>query len=153
MSGNDDVAGVTRECVLQPLHGFGIKMVGGFVQKKHIGFLQEQFAKGYSPGFASGQCFRFLIIGGKYEGIHSHFHLPVQLPSIGSINLILKPTHFFHGFFHLLIRHGFGHFCADFVELCNHFFNIRKSLLYIFPDGLLVIQSGFLGQVPDSRSF
>ena len=152
MGGNDDIAEITRESVFQPLHGFGIKMVGGFVQKKHIGFLQEQFAKGYSPGFASRQGARFLVIGRKHEGIHRHFHLPVQLPSIGSINLILKPAHFFHGFFHFLIRHGFGHFRTDFVELFNHFFNVRKGLFYIFPDGFLVVQSGLLGQEPNCGS-
>ena len=42
MGDGDDGARVFLEKSLQPLHGLGVKVIGGLVQEQQIGVLEEQ---------------------------------------------------------------------------------------------------------------
>jgi len=53
MGGNDHVAGIFFQSVFKPLDGFRIEVVGGFVEKQDIGFLQKKLAQSHPAGLAS----------------------------------------------------------------------------------------------------
>ncbi len=65
-------------------------MVGGLVEQEHIGLLEQQTAEGHTATFAAGECLDGLVVGRTLESIHSAFELGVDIPGVGSVELILK---------------------------------------------------------------
>ena len=50
---DEDRALVFDQVLLQPSDGFGVKVVGRFVQEKHLGRFQKQFAQRHAPALAA----------------------------------------------------------------------------------------------------
>ncbi len=153
VSGNDHVPRVGDERFLQPLDGFRVEVVGGFVEQKDIGFLQEQFAQGHPPRLAAGQGGGFLIVRGKQQGVHGDVDLAVQLPAVDGVDLILEPAHPVQRLLHFLLVHRLGHFGAQGVELLDQVLDAGKGVLDVLAHGPVALQPGFLGKVTDPGAF
>ena len=55
MGDGDHGAGVALQKLLQPVHRFGVQVVGGLVQQQHIGLGQQQAAQGHAALFTAGE--------------------------------------------------------------------------------------------------
>ncbi len=71
----DDGAFVSAEVLFEPGDGFGVEVVGGFVEDEDVGFLEEESAEGDASAFAAGDDVDGGILGGASEGVHGHFEL------------------------------------------------------------------------------
>src|SRR5690606_23153539 len=49
----DDGAGEAVQVLLEPVHGFGIQVVGGFVEQQHVGLGQQQLAQRHAALFTA----------------------------------------------------------------------------------------------------
>ena len=54
MSYRDDGSGIILQVLLQPGDGFGVQVVGGFVEQQDVGLLEQQAAQGHAASFATG---------------------------------------------------------------------------------------------------
>ena len=129
--GNHSAAKALQE-LLQPLHTFGIQVVGGLVQQQHVGFAQQQLAQRHAAFFTAREVFDDGIPRWQAQRIGRNFQLVLAVGSGGGddgFELALlfaqgvkvgvwlgvcgvdffQPragvVHFFHGLFHRL-AHG-----------------------------------------------
>ncbi len=153
MRGDDHVARIVAEGVLQPLHRFGVEVVGRLVEQKDVRFLEQEAAQSDTTRLPAGKSAGVLVVRRQNQGIHCHVYLPVQLPAVGGIDGILQAPHFFHGLLHFVVGHGIGHAGGNFVELVDHLFDVTEGFLDRFPYRFVGIELRLLGHPPDAGAF
>jgi hypothetical protein len=68
-------AGETQQVLLQPLHGFGVEVVGGFVEQQHVGLRQQQLAQRDATLLAAGEVLDRGIPGRQAQRVGGDFEL------------------------------------------------------------------------------
>ena len=115
MGDSDDGSGIILKMVFQPGDGLGIEMVGGFVQKQNVGFLQQQPAQRHPAFFPAGQHLDQGIARRTPQRIHGHFQAGIQIPCFQMIQAFLNLSLPFDQFVHFVVGEGLGEFLIDVV--------------------------------------
>jgi hypothetical protein len=76
---------------LEPSHGLRVEVVRGLVEQEHVGRLQEQAAQGHAAPLAPRKPVHVGVARRQAQGVHRHFHVPVQLPEVPGVDLVLQP--------------------------------------------------------------
>ena len=104
MGDDQDGAGIFYQVLLQPGDGFGVKVVGRFVQKQHVGRFKQQLAQRHAAAFATRQGFDIGVIGRAAQGLHRDVDLAVEIPQVLGVDRVLQGRHFVGGL--IRIVHG-----------------------------------------------
>ena len=75
----DDSAGELVQELLQPLHAFGVQVVGGLVQQQHVGLGQQQAAQRHAALLAAGQLADDGVPGRQAQRVGGDFHLVLDV--------------------------------------------------------------------------
>ena len=67
---------------LQPGHGFGIQVVGGFVQQQHVRLFQQQAAQGHPAALTAGEMLDLGIPRWQTQRVGGAFQLVFQVVAI-----------------------------------------------------------------------
>ncbi|CQR22754.1 Uncharacterised protein [Yersinia enterocolitica] len=73
MGDSDHCAFVIMQEALQPSYGFGIQVVGRFIQQQHVWFFQQQAADSNAAALTTGQVGNFGIPRRQTQSISSTF--------------------------------------------------------------------------------
>src|SRR5215813_12960992 len=117
VSNSDNSAFILLDVLFQPCNGFGIEMVGGFVQKKDIRLLKQEPAQRNTPLLSARQHLDGCLRRWTSKRIHGHFKARIEIPRLCGVQFLLYLALAVEQFRHLLIRHWFREFVVDFVEL------------------------------------
>ncbi|OPZ70177.1 MAG: hypothetical protein BWY82_02145 [Verrucomicrobia bacterium ADurb.Bin474] len=74
------------------MHCFRIQVIGRLVQKKDVGFLEEQARERHPAAFPAGKVVNNRIRRGAAQSVHRHFHLSRQIPCIMFVEFRLQPS-------------------------------------------------------------
>ena len=145
MGDDQDGAFVGDQVVLQPGHGFGVKVVRRLVEQQHVRGFQQQFAQRDPPRLATRQGADIGIVRRAAQRLHRNVDLRIQIPQVLGVNLVLQGGHFIGGFVGIVHR--------QFVIA------VKDRLFGGHPQHDIAahrqrrVQPGFLGQVADARAF
>ena len=90
--------------VFEPGHGFGVEMVGRFVEQQNVGRFEQEPAERHAALLAAGEL-RHIGIGlGATQRIHRHLDLGIEIPKALRLDLVLQPRHFVGGFVGVIRR-------------------------------------------------
>ena len=103
MGNRNNRARIFVEEALQPCYGFGIKVVGGFIEQQHVGLREQQAAECDTATLASRQLGYIRIPGWQAQCIGGHFELAVDLPAAGRVDGILQLALFFEQRVHFIV--------------------------------------------------
>ena len=142
----DDGAGVVLQVLLQPGHGLGIQVVGGFVQQQDVGLLQEQTAERHAPAFTAGQHTHLGVGVGAAQGVHGLLQAGVQVPAVVGVDLLLQLALLGQQCVHVGV--GIGELIADGVIGLHPAHLLGGAFFHGLADGLLRIQGRLLLQHP-----
>ena len=114
MGDGDDRPLVFLQMVLQPLHRFGVEVVGGLVEQQDVGLLQQQAAQGHAPLFAAGEVGHRGVAGRAAQGVHGVLQAVVQVPGVHFVEFFLDGGLAGDQFFHVgLAQVGIGEALVD----------------------------------------
>ena len=83
------VPGYSRKRLLQPLHGFGVEVVGGLVEQEQVGLLEQGHAQGHPPPLAAGKLADRGIVGRQHQGVGGDVQQAIQLPAVAGVDFLL----------------------------------------------------------------
>ncbi|MDF2799281.1 MAG: hypothetical protein K0R85_2025 [Devosia sp.] len=133
--------GEFTQVALEPGGGFGIQMVGGFVEQQQVGLAQQQGAKRHAAAFTTRQLGHIGIARRAAQGLHRHLDLGFQIPQGLGVDLVLQ----------------LGGLIGGLVGIVHHQFvvAIDDGLLFLHPGHDIAehierrIKLGFLRQVTE----
>ena len=153
MGDHDGHALVFLQVVFQPLHAFGVEMVGRLIQQQNIGLFEEQLAQRNAALFPARQ----LVDGGlarrATQRVHGNFKLIVERPAIDCVNLLLKSAHFLHQLVEVGIVLGVRHLGGDRVEAVHHRRNRAHAIHDVAAHILGRVELRLLRQIADGDAF
>ncbi|KAF1858260.1 hypothetical protein Lal_00014761 [Lupinus albus] len=79
----DDGAREAQQELLQPFDGFGVQVVGRFVQQQHVRLTQQQLAQRHAALLAAGQHADLGVPRRQAQRVGGHFQLQVQVAAVG----------------------------------------------------------------------
>ena len=115
MGNGDDRALVLLQVLLQPVDALGVEMIGGLVQKEHIGLLEKQTTEGHTAAFASGQVLHEFVRRRAAQGVHGSLELGFNLPSVHGLDLFGKFSLLLEESVHYRIVYHVAQMTADLV--------------------------------------
>jgi hypothetical protein len=83
-------ARIGAQMLFQPRGGFGIEMVGRFVEQQQVGLAQQQLAQCDTATLATRQLGDVGILGRAAERFHRHLDLLFEIPQIEPVHLVLE---------------------------------------------------------------
>jgi hypothetical protein len=86
----DDRALIPRQVLFEPLHTFGVEMVGGLVEQQDGRLLQQEPGKGDAPALAAGELVHLLVARRAAQGVHGHLDLGGHVPGPEVFDLLLQ---------------------------------------------------------------
>src|SRR6185503_6778415 len=94
---DQDRAGIVAQMAFQPVHGFGVEMVGGLVEQQQVGLVEQQLAERDAAAFAARQLVDVGVVGRAAQRIHRQIDLAVEIPQVLGIDLVLQLRHLVGG--------------------------------------------------------
>ncbi len=91
----DDGAAKIQQQFFQPLDSGYVEMVGGLIQQEDVGVADQGAGQGGAAGPAAGKG-GHEIVGGHVELADHNLHTVLELPAVGTIDLVLQAGEFFH---------------------------------------------------------
>ena len=80
---------VLLQVLLQPVDGFGIKVVGRLIEEQYVGLLKQQTTERPRRRSPPERCSTDWSSGGQRR-IHRTLQLTVEVPGIGSVDDVLQ---------------------------------------------------------------
>ncbi len=148
----DDRALVLLQVLLQPLHGFGIEVIGRLVEQQNVRLLDHEAAEGHAALFTAGEHADLLIGGGTAQRIHGDFEFALQFPAVGRFDLFLQLRLLVDEFFHL-IGAGLAHAVADRFILMQQRYQLFLPFFDDLFDRLVGIELRLLFEQSDAVAF
>ena len=142
MGDRQDRALVFGQVLLEPLHAFGVEVVGRLVEQQQVGLGQQQLAQRHATPLAAGQVGDRLVGRRAAQRVHRLFQLRVDVPRVGVIQILLQPAHFLHQRIGVIRGHQLGHL----VEPVQLDLDLAEPLLDVAADGFLLVERRFLLQ-------
>jgi len=90
---DQDRALVVDQVLLQPGDGFGVKVVGRFVQEEHVGLFEKQAAERDAAAFPARQGGDIGIVRRAAQRVHRDADGGLKLPQVLGVDLILQGGH------------------------------------------------------------
>ena len=145
MGDGDDCAFIVVEEAFEPGHGFGIQVVGRFIQQQHVGLFQQQAAQGDPATFTPGEVFDLGIPGRQTQGIGRALQLVFHIVAVVGLDDGFQLALLLGQLVEVGIRLGIGG--VDRIQTGQGAFELAHRLFDGFTNGLLRLQFGLLGQV------
>ena len=136
---DQDRAFVVDQVLLQPCDGFGVQVVGRFIEQQHFGRFKQQFAKGNTTGFTPGKGCYIRIIRRAAQCFHRYVDLAVEIPQVLGVDLVLQRSHLVGGFVGIVHR--------QFVIAVKYVLFLFDAKHDIFTHGQSGVEIGFLLEV------
>ena len=146
MGDRQDRAGVAGQVLFEPLHAFGVEVVGRLVEQQQVGFGQQQFAQRDAAALTAGQVRHRLVGRRAAQRVHGLLQLRVEVPRVGVVQILLQPAHFLHQ----LVGVVGGHQLGDLVEAVELDLDLAQTLFHVAANGLLLVQRRLLLQDADA---
>ena len=145
MSNNKYGAGIIAQVAFEPVHAFGVEMVGRFVEQQQVGRIEQQPAQRDAALFTARQLADVGIVRRTAQRVHGQIDLAVEIPEVLGVDLVLELRHFVGG----LIRVVRG----QFVIAVEDRFLGGDALHDVLSDRLRLVELRFLFQVADAGAF
>ena len=148
--------GLLTQVSLQPLNGFDIQVVGGFVEEEQIGFLEKNLAQGDAHLPATGVIPHLSLgsLGAEADGWQQFVDTGIELVAVQCFEPALKLAELLDEFIQmiwifgsLLRAHGLLHLLLAVQHGCR----FTKGLEQLLPNGAIRIDVEFLLQKGDPR--
>ncbi|MPL74131.1 hypothetical protein SDC9_19941 [bioreactor metagenome] len=138
---DQDRALVLDQVLLQPGDGFGVEVVGRFVEEQHVGRLEQQLAQRHAAPFTAREGGDIGVIGRAAQRLERDVDLAVEIPQVLGVDLVLQPRHLLGGVVRVVHRELVVAF-----ELGGLF---RDTLHDVLAHGLGVVELRLLRQIAD----
>ena len=134
----EDGTGEVAEVIFEPDDGFGIEVVGGFVEQEDVWLGDEGAGEGDAAFFATGEGVDEAVGGGGAEAAHEGVDAGVEVPAVEQLDLVEE-----FGF--LVAFDGAGFVAVDEdEEVCSAGADVSE-------DGGLFVEGEFLGEVAEAE--
>ena len=133
--------------LLQPAHGFGIQVVGRFVEQQHIRLGHQQTAQRHTAALTTGQFGDVGIPGRQTQGIGGHFHLTFHIVTASGFDKGFQLALFFRQRIKIGIRLGVRG--VHRVQRGTGIHQFAQAVFDVTFHIFIRIQLGFLRQVTD----
>jgi hypothetical protein len=143
----DDRTRIALQMLIEPGHGFGVQMIGRFVEEENVRLLQQQSAQRHAPVLTAGEDLDRAVPGRAAQGVHCHLDPRIQIPGTKSVELFLDLGLTLDKLVHLLIGHGLGKLFVDPGEVGQQVHDFLQTLLHYLKDGLGLIELRLLLQI------
>ena len=120
MGHGNDGAFILLQMLLEPLHGFGIKMIGRLVQQQDVGLLNQQAAERHTSFLSARQCLHFGVRRSASQGVHRDLELILQLPPVHRFDLFLQLSLLLNERVHYVSRNLPAQLFADRLVIPKH---------------------------------
>ncbi len=130
--------------VFEPEYRLSIQVVGRLVEQQQIRSLKQQAAECYAATLTARKHVNRHVRIGQLQRVHSLAKLGINIPAIGSINLVLQARHLGHQCIHVAVR--VAHLFADFIESIHLSHDVAKGQANVFNYRLVVVQGRLLLQ-------
>ncbi len=100
--------GIVLKETLQPGHGFGVEMIGRFVEQQHVGLGEQQAAQGDPPALAAGQLGDIRLPGRQAQGVGGNIQSAVEIMAVRRLQVGLQVGLFGSQFLEIGVRIGVG---------------------------------------------
>ncbi len=144
---------VVGQVLFQPRNGFGIEVVGRFVEQQQVGLANEQLAKCDAAFFATRQVGDLSIFGWQVHDRHRHFDEAIEFPKVVGVDDVLQRRHLVAEFLHFVVVGDFTEQTADLVVAVHDGLAFRDGFLNVFKNGLGRIEWWLLFEVADREAF
>ncbi len=104
MGDDQDRALVVDQVLLQPGDGFGVEVVGRFVQQQHLGRFEQQLAQRHPALLAARQAVDRGIVRRAAQRLHRDIDLAVEIPEVRGVDLVLELGHLVGGLVRVVHR-------------------------------------------------
>ena len=149
MGDRDDRALVRLQVLLEPEHALGVEVVGGLVEEKEVGLLQQELRERHAAALTTGELGDRLVARGRAQGIHRLLELGVEVPAVGGVDLLLQHAHL--GQERVEVGVGVGHERGDLVEPVELALD-RDAVLDVLQHGLRLVELGLLHEDADGEA-
>ncbi len=149
MGNGDNGTSVALKMVFQPCHGFGIEVVGRFVQQQDIRFFQQQATQRDAAFFAAGQYVDHGLSGRTAQRIHGLFEAAVEVPGVEMIEFFLHFALPRNEIVHFIIGHRLGELHVDVVEFVDQINGFLNAFLDDLANGFTRLQFRLLLEISD----
>ena len=134
--------------LFEPANGFGVEVVGRFVEQENIGFGKEQSAKCHAAAFTAREVIDMHISRWTTQGIHRLFDARIEIPYILCVDFFLKFALLFDYTIHFFVGHGVGKFGAECIVFVHEVNVFLYTLFDNFSHGFARFKLGLLFQIP-----
>ena len=86
----DDGGRIGLQIFLEPGDGFGVQVVGGFIQQQHVGRRQQQAAQRHAAFLAARELVDDGVPGRQAQRVGGDFQLALEFPAADGVDRILK---------------------------------------------------------------
>jgi hypothetical protein len=135
----DDGAGECAEVVFEPADGFGVEVVGGFVEEEEVGLAGEGAAECDAAFFSAGEWGDGGIEGWCAEGRGGGFDAGIEVPAVGVVDEVEEVGEFGIGAVA-------GFVAADGID------DVGCAGGDVFEDAEVAIEFKLLGEVSDAEA-
>ncbi len=90
MGDDEDGARIFAQMMLEPVHAFGIEMVGGLVEQQQIGPAQQKLGQRHAALFAARKIVDRGIARRAAHRIHRLLHLRFEVPQVLRVDHVLQ---------------------------------------------------------------
>jgi hypothetical protein len=135
--------------LFQPVHTFGVEVVGGFIKQQDGWLLQQQSAEGHSSSFTTREFVDWSIGRWASQGFHGHVQPSIEIPRASEFELLLQVALLFEKLLHLFGRHLFGELFVDGVVIGEHLLHFAYAFFHNFEHGSGFTGQGLLLEIPD----
>ena len=138
----DDGAFVFAEVMFEPRHGFGVEVVGGFVEQEYIGFAEQELGERDAAFFSARADLDGRIRWRTAQGFHRHFEMTVEIPGVVLVEFFLQFGLF--GDEGVEVGIGFGELGVDLIEAREHFDDGLYRFFHDLDNCFGLVEFGFL---------
>src|SRR5690554_2261274 len=143
--------GIVAQVILEPLNGFNIEVVGGFIEQKHVGLAQQYLGQlnAHAPATAELRSEPLKIAALKTQSLQRLLHLrvvimsPQHIVALGQVGQLLNGFQVVVG----LVIIAFGHFVGESFDAAFHSNELREGRFGLLPHRLCVVVLEVLGQI------
>ncbi len=150
MGDGDNGAGILVEVLFEPVDRFGVEVVGRLVEQQYVGLLQQQAAQSHTAALTTREGVDDLVVWRALQGVHGAFELGINVPGIGSVELVLKFGLAGDESFHLVgvFKHlGVGESFVYLVEFGQKIHDGLHAFAHYFDHGLFGVELRLLFQI------
>ena len=142
---DQDGARIVAQMAFQPVHAFGVEMVGRLVEQQQLGLVEQQPAERDAAAFAAGELGHVGVVRRAAQRVHRQIDLAVEIPQVLGVDLVLELGHFVGGLVRIIGR--------DLVVAVEQRLLGGDALHHVLAHGLFRIELRLLLQVADARAF